>query len=154
LRERGAVSSKRPELVLLSPKEAAERVVEAADKTWARAFVEELDRRLRTDPVGRLAARWRLSNAVIGRMFNVSRQAVSKWAADGAPSSRAPQLGDLDAATDILELHLPRDRIPAVVRRPSDALGGASLLDIALEGRTEDVLSAVRSMFDVPGVHP
>jgi len=142
------------QLVQMSPREAAARVAGAADEAWAKHFLEELDRRVRTDPVGRLATRWRLSNAEVGRMFGVSRQAVAKWIADGAPADRQPQLADLDAATDVLERFVRPERIAAVVRRQSEATGGKSLLELASDGRSSEVLAAVRAIFDLRRVQP
>lgn len=138
----------------MAPREAAARLADVADEAWAKDFLEELDRRVRTDPVGRLAARWRLSYTEIGRMFGVSRQAVAKWAAEGVPADRQPQLVELAAVTDLLERYVRPERIPAVVRRASEATGGRSLLELASEGRSAEVLAAVRAMFDLRRVQP
>ncbi|MGA2036587.1 MAG: hypothetical protein ABSH04_03270 [Acidimicrobiales bacterium] len=142
------------QLVHLPPGEAAARLADAADEGWAKHFLEELDRRVRTDPVERLGARWRLSNAEIGRMFGVSRQAVSKWVLDGAPADRQGQLLELDAATELLERYVRPERIPAVVRRGAPTSDGSSLLDLAFQGRTAEVLTAVQIMFDLRRVQP
>jgi hypothetical protein len=140
------------ELVRLPPREAAALLTDAANEDWARRFVEELDRRTRTDPVGQVGARWRLSNAEIGRMFGVSRQAVSKWALAGPPAERRAQLADLQAATELLERHVAPEHIPAVVRRGAPPLGGTSLLELAFEGRTAEVLATVKAMFELRSV--
>jgi len=142
------------ELVHLPPREAAARLAEAADQAWARRFLDELDRRVRTDPVGRLAARWQLSNTEIGRMFGVSRQAVAKWMSDGVPPDRQVQLAELDSATELLERYVRPERIPAIVRRAAPALSGKSLLDLASQGQTAEVLEVVREMFDLRRVQP
>lgn len=138
----------------MSPRDAAARVAGAADEPWAKDFLEELDRLVRTDPIARLAARWRLSNTEIGRMFGVSRQAVAKWMTDGVPADRQPQLAELDAATDLLERYVRPERIPAVVRRQSEATARKSLLELASAGRSSEVLEAVRAMFDLRRVQP
>jgi hypothetical protein len=124
-------------------------VANAADEGWARDFVEELDRRMKANPVGRVGSRWRLSNAEIGRMFGVSRQAVSKWAQAGAPPERRAQLAELEAATELLERHFRPETIPAVVRRGAPPLGRTSLLELAFEGRTAEVLATVKEMFEL-----
>jgi hypothetical protein len=141
-------------LTQLTPAEAAERLLGMADEEWAQRFVAELDRQASTTRLRRLTTRWRLSNAEAATFFGVSRQAFSKWLADGAPAEREAQLADLDAATELLERYLRRDRIPAVVRRPAPALGGRSLLDLARAGGTAQVLASVREMFDLRRVQP
>lgn len=150
----GVSTSDLGRLVQMTPRDAAARLAGAADEAWARDFLEEFDRRVRTDPVGRLAARWRLSNTEIGRMFGVSRQAVAKWMAEGAPADRQARLAELDAATELLERYVRPERIPAVVRRPSEMTGGKSLLELASEGRSAEVLEAVRAMLDLRRVQP
>jgi hypothetical protein len=55
----------------------------------------------------------------------------------------------LATATDLLDRYLRRDRIPAVVRRPAEALGGRSLLEMAEAGQSAAVVTAVRQMFDL-----
>jgi hypothetical protein len=79
----------------------------------------------------------------------VTRQAVSKWLTRGVPAERAEEVADLAAATDLLVRHLKRDRVPAVVRRRSPALGGRSLLDLLAASHTREVLEACRAMFDL-----
>jgi hypothetical protein len=84
----------------------------------------------------------------------VSRQAVSKWVLDGAPADRQGQLLELDAATELLERYVRPERIPAVVRRGAPTSDGSSLLDLAFQGRTAEVLTAVQIMFDLRRVQP
>ncbi len=138
----------------LSPTEAAERLLSEADEGWARRFVDAFDRRLRTEPLDRFIELWGLSQSAAARVFGVSRQAVSKWLASGPPMARAAAIADLAAATDILDRYVKRERIPAVVRRQAPMLGGKSLLDLVEEGRTREVVDAVRAMFDLRRIQP
>ncbi len=115
---------------------------------------------MRREEVGSRAARrsgselartievWQLSQAKAAASFRVSRQAFGTWLQRGVPVDHAVAVADLKAATDLLELNLQRDRIPAVVRRPMPALDGVSLLDLLGEGDTGNLLSACRDMFD------
>jgi hypothetical protein len=133
-----------------SPHVVAERLVaEAPDRAWLRALVDELDGRLRTDPLERLLALWALSASEAARVFGVTRQAVSKWRQSGVPADRTPALMDLAAATDELDRRVKRERIPAVVRSAAADLGGQSLLELAYEGRHAAVREAVARMFDL-----
>ena len=90
---------------------------------------------------------WGLSQAEAARLLGVSRQAIGKWLHRGIPPERARAISDLAAATDLLVRYLKRDRIPAVVRRPSRVLDGASLMDLLAQGDMQGLLSACRAMF-------
>ncbi len=138
-----------------TPHDAAEALVaEAPDEGWLRALTDDLDRRLRAEPLERFIALWGLSASDAARAFDVSRQALSKWRRAGVPADRGPALADLAAATDVLDRRVKRERIAAVVRRPAEGLGGRSLLDLAYAGRHGEVLEAVRSMFDLRRIQP
>lgn len=134
--------------------EARRLIARAPSQAWLREVADELDRAVRTSPLERLTKLWGLSNAEAARMFRVSRQAFSKWLEKGVPFDRAPAVADLDAATNILDRKLKRERIPAVVRRPAASLGGKSLYEIACEGRHREVREAVTEMFDLRRVRP
>ncbi len=127
---------------------AAEILTEhGEDRAWLDAFSQALDTSRNGDALGRILSVWGLSQTDAGDAFGVTRQAVSKWLASGAPSERAVAIADLAAATDLLVRHLSRDRIPAVVRRPAANLGGRSLLDILATDGARAVLDACEEMF-------
>ena len=152
----------------LCPEEAAERVFRARERdgAWLDRFAECLAC-YREGPAGgtSLAARhsasdllrtirvWQLSQAKAATLFGVSRQAFAKWLHRGVPADHAVAVADLRAATDLLERHLKRDRIPAVVRRPIPKLDGVSLLELLGQGDTNRLLSACREMFDFERAH-
>ncbi len=138
----------------LDPAAAVLAVTAEADDAWTLEFLHALETRVRTRPLERLMATWDLSAAGAGRIFGVSRQAVAKWRGSGVPDDRAVALADLVAATDVLERYVRRDRIPAVVRRQADVLGGQSLLEIAEAGRFADVRRGVVTMLDLRRVAP
>jgi len=138
-----------------SPHAVAETLItEAPSRSWLRELADELDRELRTDPLRRFMSLWGLSASEVARSFGVSRQAVSKWLRSGIPVDRSPALSDLESATDLLDRHLRRERIPAVVRRPADRLGGSSLLDLVFAGRHQEVREAVVTIFDLRRIQP
>lgn len=123
------------------------------DPGWLDRLASALDTRRDVAPLQRVMSVWGLTQADIGELMGVSRQAVSKWLVAGIPADRADGVADLAAATDVLVRYLKRDRIPAVVRRPAPALAGRSLLEIVADGDTHGVLLACRAMFDVAAVH-
>ena len=131
-------------------RDEARRLIGAApDIGWLRELTDELDRAVRRDPLERLVQLWGLSNAEAARMLGVSRQAFAKWLGRGIPSDRAGAVAELAAATDLLDRRVKRERIPAVVRRPSERLGGRTLYELACEGRYGEVRRAVVEMFDL-----
>ncbi len=138
-----------------TPQEVAARLIaEAPDESWIRSLVDHLDRRVRTQPLERLLSLWGLSASEAARVFGVSRQALSKWRRQGPPAERAPMIAALAAATDLLDRHVKRERIPAVVRRPAANLGGSSLYEAACAGRHLEVRDAAAQMFDLRRVQP
>ncbi|MCA0330143.1 MAG: hypothetical protein LCI03_09630 [Actinobacteria bacterium] len=138
----------------LDPASVAAEISTSVDDPWTQEFLRALDARVRSAPLERLLATWDLSAAAAGRVFGVTRQAVSKWRGSGVPDDRAVALADLVAATDVLERYVRRERIPAVVRRPAEVLGGRSLLQLAEEGRYAEVRAGVARMLDLRRVQP
>ena len=133
----------------LSPEEAAEQIYAAHkhETAWLDAFAECLDRRRTGQSLARTLEIWGLSQAEAARLLGVSRQAISKWTHQGIPSKRARTISDLAAASDLLVRYLKRDRIPAVVRRPIQALDGVSLVELLQRGDTQMLLATCRDMF-------
>lgn len=142
-------------MTVRAPWEVADALVAGApDENWLRALTDDLDRRVRTRPLERLMTLWALSASEAAQAFGVTRQAFSKWRRSGVPAERATVLADLAEATDTLDRHLKRERIPAVVRRPAQSLGGLSLYDLACRGRHAELREAVTAMFDLRRVQP
>lgn len=134
-----------------TPEEMADELVrKAPDTAWLRALTDLLDRRVRTDPLERFTTLWDLTGAEAGRVFGISRQAFAKWFERGIPSERAESVAHLSAATELLGRRVKRERIPAVVRRRAEALGGLSLLEMACRGQHREVREAVEATFGRP----
>ncbi len=136
------------------PAQVARELAPDPDDPWARDLLVALEERVRRSPLERFLSSWDLSAAAAARIFGVSRQAVAKWRGSGVPEERLVALADLAAATEVLERYVRRDRIPAVVRRPADLLGGRSLLDLAESGDHVAVRRAVTEMVDLRRVQP
>ncbi len=125
----------------------------ASDPGWLDAFTDALHQQRAASQARRVFTVWGINHSEAGRMFGVTRQAVSRWIIDGIPATQTVALADLAAATDILTHYVKADRIPAVVRRPAPALDHKSLLDFVADGRTSDVVGACRRMFQFTGTH-
>ncbi|MGI9023564.1 MAG: hypothetical protein ACR2HV_10120 [Acidimicrobiales bacterium] len=145
----------RPEVLAGEDPTAAAQAVAGAltvngvSPAWMNRFLTELDHIAERGQLARVLDVWSLSKAEAGRMFGVSRQAVDKWLSRGVPEERRPPVAHLEATTDLLVRYLKRDRVPSVVRRPAERLGGLSMLDLARAGRTPELLVYTREMFDL-----
>lgn len=137
-----------------SPAAVAAQLTASHDRAWLREVVSQLDITLQRSALERLIALWGISSAEAAGFFGVSRQAFAKWMQAGPPADRAPSVAALEDATELLARHLKRERIPAVVRRPSALTGKRSLLEMAAAGEHDQLLSAVRTMFDLRRVQP
>lgn len=140
--------------IAFEPNEMARELVDSADVDWLRRLVDALDRELRTEPLERLAALWDLSNAAAARIFGVSRQAYAKWLDKGPPADRADDVAAVDNITALLDRYVKRERIPAVVRRPSPKLGDESIIERLESGDYEQTAALVADTFDLRRVQP
>lgn len=79
-----------------------------------------------------LIGAWHLSYASCGRMFGVTRQAVSKWVHSGYPSGRLVDIEELALPTELLAHKVGLDRVPLLVRQVITI--GDSILSVAEQG--------------------
>lgn len=138
----------------VDPREMAKELLDSADIDWLRELVDLLDRQVRTEPLERLSSLWDLSNAAAARIFGVSRQAYSKWLTSGPPADRADDIASIDSITTLLDRYVKRERIPAVVRRPSPRLGDRSIIDRLESGDFRQTASMVADTFDLRRIQP
>ena len=124
------------------------------DADVLRRIIDRLDHQLNAGPLQRTVRLWDLSATQLGAMFGITRQAASKWLADGAPASRRDQVALLGQATDLLDQWVKRERIPAVVRRPVESLGGRTRLEVALAGEFEVLRDELYDTFDLTRIAP
>jgi len=97
------------------------------------------------DPI---AGALELTETELGRLFGVSRQAVGQWRERGVPSSRMAKVTAVAAICDLLGHQLKPERIPGVARRPADAYGGLTMLELIEDDREDELLTLVRRSFD------
>lgn len=84
----------------------------------------------------------------LGRLFGSSRQAATQWLRDGLPPARLPKAQAILALAELLTRRLKPGRLPAVVRRPAQAYGGRSMLEVIAEDGHEELLRETRQTFD------
>jgi hypothetical protein len=99
-------------------------------------------------PLRRLMEAFHLSKTQLGSLFGVRRQAIDQWLERGVPVERQEKLHTLVAAVDLLERKLKPGRLPGVARRPSEAYGGETMLDLIAADRHLELLEQVRASFD------
>jgi DNA-binding XRE family transcriptional regulator len=97
------------------------------------------------DPI---AATLELSETELGRLFGVSRQAVGQWRERGVPSNRMAKAATVAAICDLLHHRLKPERIPGIARRPAEAYGGLSMLEMIGRDRQDELQTLIRRSFD------
>ena len=89
-----------------------------------------------------------LSSKDMASLMGVTRQAVDKWLVSAPPAERIAKIGAIAEISDILR-HRLRDGMPPVVaRRPAEAYGGRSMLEVIADDDHEWLLRSVRESFD------
>ncbi len=89
-----------------------------------------------------------LNKTEVARLFGVRRQAIDQWLSSGVPAHRTEKLASVLATADLLTNKLKAGRVPGVVRRPSDAFGGRSILECIASDRHLEVLDSLHETFD------
>jgi DNA-binding transcriptional regulator YdaS (Cro superfamily) len=89
-----------------------------------------------------------LTETELGRLFGVSRQAVGQWRERGVPSNRVAKVATVAAIGDLLRHRLRPERTPGIARRPADAYGGLSMLEMIERDRQDELQAEVRRSFD------
>jgi hypothetical protein len=99
-------------------------------------------------PLRRLMDAFELSKTELGSLFSVRRQAVDQWLERGVPSERQEKVQTLIAICDLLERKLKPGRLAGVARRPAEAYGGKTMLELITADRHRELLELVRESFD------
>jgi hypothetical protein len=88
-----------------------------------------------------------LSEAELARLFGVTRQAVAQW--HDFPAGKRAKAATVLSIADLLTYRLKPGRLPMVARKPAQAYGGLTMLDLIAADRHEELLTLSRSSFDV-----
>ena len=116
---------------------------------WLMESMSDLEfERRRGSPLRRAMATLALSSNDMAALMGITRQAVDKWLAAGPPAERLGKIGTIAAIADILR-HRLRDGMPAAVaRRPAEAYGGRTMLEVIADDDHDWLHRAVRESFD------
>ncbi len=107
----------------------------------------ELEQR-HAEPLRRAMAILDLSSRDVAEVMGVKRQAVDKWLLAGPPSDRLAKIGAVVQIADTLRHRLRAGMPAAVVRRPAEAYGGRSMLDVITDDEHVWLAESVRASFD------
>lgn len=136
----------------LDPAPAGPGLREIVDDLSARRFLRRVRFHLNhpdeEHPLRRLMDAFELSKTELASLFGVRRQAVDQWLARGMPSERQEKVQTLVAVCDLLERKLKPGRLAGVARRPADAYGGKTMLELIAANRHRELLELVRDSFD------
>jgi len=99
-------------------------------------------------PLRRLMDAFELSKTELGSLFGVRRQAVDQWLERGVPSERQEKVQTLIAIADLLDHKLKPGRLAGIARRPADAYGGKTMLELITADRHRELQELVRDSFD------
>jgi DNA-binding XRE family transcriptional regulator len=99
-------------------------------------------------PLRRVMDAFELSKTELASLFGVRRQAVDQWLERGVPSERQEKVQTLIAICDLLERKLKPGRLAGVARRPADAYGGKTMLELIAADQHRELLELVRDSFD------
>lgn len=117
----------------------------------ARRFLRGVRRYLNNadePPLERIQEIFALNYTELGALFGVTRQGVKDWVERGVPTGRLEKVATVAAIAELLERKLKPERIVDIARRPADAYGGLSMLDLIRQDRHRELLDITRSSFD------
>ena len=99
-------------------------------------------------PLRRAMRTLELSSTEMAGLMGVTRQAVDKWLQSTPPIERMPKIGAIAEISDILRHRLREGMPPVVARRPADAYGGRSMLEVIVDDDHEWLRRSVKDSFD------
>ncbi len=103
-------------------------------------------------PLRRAMKTLELSSTEMAGLMGVTRQAVDKWLQGTPPIERMSKIGAITEISDILRHRLRDGMPPIVVRRPADAYGGRSMLEVIADDDHEWLRRSVKDSFDYASV--
>jgi DNA-directed RNA polymerase specialized sigma24 family protein len=99
-------------------------------------------------PLEEVIAVFDLSYTDAGRLFGVTRQAITQWLAEGVPAERQSKVVTVAQVATLLRHYLVPERIPGIARKPAEQYGGRSMLEMIATDEHEELLGLTRRSFD------
>lgn len=133
-------------------------------KSWSRPLQKELDRekldifdrlvdaivdrQLAGDPLDEIQAAFDLTATELASLFGVERQAISQWRDRGTPPARRAKVTTVAEIATILRHRLRPAAVPGVVRKPAEAYGQRTMLEMIANDKQEELLAMTKRSFD------
>jgi len=96
-----------------------------------------------------------LSEAELGELFGVSRQAVGHWRVHGVPAGRGADVDRIAELARFLEREIVTSRIPQIIRTPgrdkNDSLRGRSMLAVMRDEGVMPIYRHLERLFSYTG---
>ncbi len=89
-----------------------------------------------------------LSSSEVAVLMGVNRPTIDEWLLNGVPSEHAAKLRVLIEIADILDYRLRDGLAPEVVRRPADAYGGRTMLEVISDDEHDWLLQSTKDIFN------
>lgn len=93
----------------------------------------------------RIADAFGLTTAELGDLFGVSRETTLQWIATGFPAPRQAKAAVVLEIARLLDHYLQAGRISAIARRPAEAYGGRTMLEMIAASGHEELLDLTRA---------
>lgn len=103
--------------------------------------------RASSDALDQIAAIFGLTDSGVADLFAVSRGTVARWRSAGIPNKRSADVDRVRELATYFERRFIRARIPEIVRTPSGALGGKSVLTVITERGVDPVYGYLERLF-------
>lgn len=107
-----------------------------------------VDRELAGFPLDEIQAVFDLNATELAGLFGVERQAISQWRERGTPPARRAKVTTVAEVATILRQRLRPGSVPGVVRKPADAYGHRSMLEMIAQDDQDDLLAITKRSFD------
>ena len=107
----------------------------------------EFERRCRS-PLRRAMATLDLSSRDMAGLMGVTSQAVDKWLLGRLPVERMGKIGAIAGIADLLRHRLRPGMPPVAARRPAEAYGDRTMLEVIADDEHEWLVRSVRDSFD------
>lgn len=99
-------------------------------------------------PLEEVIGSFDLSYTDAGRLFGVTRQAVSQWLVEGIPADRQAKVTTVAQIASLLRHYLVPERLPGIARKPADAYGNRSMIEMIEADDHLELLELTRRSFD------
>jgi hypothetical protein len=100
------------------------------------------------EPLASIAATFALDDAHLACVFGVTPKVIARWRTHGVADVAREKVAVVAALAALLARKLKTESVPEVVRRPAQAYGGRTALELIAEDRHAELLRLVEESFE------